>query len=161
RRYADRRVQGRDGQGVVRVQGLLRLSRIRPPHLLPRPLGREPPPHGPVDGAADPPPGGHDQAGSHLSPVVRSIRAADAARGSATPRSPARARVPQPPGSRVARVRAEMRRIIMKRWLVLSITALVGLYGASHLAGCVAAGGVGGVKGTVAERVYVKPGDHD
>ena len=49
----------------------------------------------------------------------------------------------------------------MKRWLVIVAASITALYGVVHLAGCASSGASGGAKGSAAERVYVKPGEHD
>src|SRR5512144_2230600 len=50
----------------------------------------------------------------------------------------------------------------MKRLLSITVLGLAALWAVVHLTGCVAAGGAkGAVSGSAAQRVYVKPGDHD
>ncbi|MEK7824527.1 MAG: Sec-dependent nitrous-oxide reductase [Candidatus Eisenbacteria bacterium] len=46
----------------------------------------------------------------------------------------------------------------MRRWIVLTLAGLATLGLATQLTGCA---GTGGARGSAAERVYVKPGEHD
>lgn len=46
----------------------------------------------------------------------------------------------------------------MRRWIVLTLAGLTTLGLAAQLTGCA---GTGGARGSAAERVYVKPGEHD
>lgn len=45
----------------------------------------------------------------------------------------------------------------MKRWMVITLAGIVAIYLAAQLPGCAGTGG----GGTAAEKVYVKPGEHD
>jgi len=49
----------------------------------------------------------------------------------------------------------------MKRWLAVIVIGLAALWASVHLSGCATANGARSARGSAAERVYVKPGEHD